>query len=114
MPHIRESYTLPVERNVRWEGAFETDTAEAAWATEAIFFVRALKVEGDVSGVTCRIQISPDGMHWCDEGTTFDLPSETDVVTFARVEHFGGWLRFVGETAPGSAVTVIVYLVLKG
>jgi len=114
MPQLRESYTLPVERNIRWEGAFSSDTAETAWANEAIFFVRALNVEGDVSGVTCRVQISPDGMYWCDEGTIFDLPAEVDAVTFGRVTHFGGWLRIVGELPAGGAITVIVYLVLKG
>jgi len=114
MPQLRESYTLPVERNIRWEGAFSSDTAEAAWATESIFFVRALHVEGNMSGLTCRVQISPDGMHWCDEGTTFELPTEADAVTFGRVTHFGGWLRVVGELPHDSAITVIVYLVLKG
>lgn len=113
MPQIRESYTLPVERNIRWDGHFETDSAETAWATEAIFFVRALNVEGDLTGTICRVQISPDGIHWCDEGTTFELPTKPDGVTFARLSHFGGWLRLIGETPADNAITVIVYLVLK-
>lgn len=114
MPTLRESYTLPLERNVRWEGAFATEPAEAAWASEAIFFVRALQVEGDLRNAEARVQISPDGMHWCDEGTVFPLPHTTDAVTFGRVGHFGGWLRIVGEVPDGVAMTVIAYLVLKG
>lgn len=114
MPTLRESYTLPVERNVIWRGPFASEPAEAAWATEAIFFVRALNVEGHLNAAQARVQLSPDGMHWCDEGTSFALPSETDAVTFGRVSHFGGWLRIAGELPPGAALTVIVYLVLKG
>ncbi|MBZ0299265.1 MAG: hypothetical protein K8J31_05985 [Anaerolineae bacterium] len=114
MPLLRESVTLPIERNILWTGPFATEPAEAAWAAEAIFFIRALKVEGKPGSTLAQVQISPDGMHWCDEGTTFPLPAVDDTVTFGRVSHFGGWLRLVGEMPPGAALTVIVYLVLKG
>ena len=114
MPQLRESYTQLVERNVTWTGDFASETTEAAWASEAIFFVRALKINGDLPAVEASVQISPDGMHWCDEGTTFALPAADDMVTFARVSHFGGWLRIVGNVPTGAEITVIVYLVLKG
>jgi hypothetical protein len=115
MPDLRESCTLPVERNETWEaGPFATETAECAWATEAIFFVRALRVSGDLSNVAARVQISPDGMHWVDEGTTLYLPTGTEEVTFAKVSCFGGWLRMVGEIPGGASITLIVYLTLKG
>ena len=115
MPDLRESYTLPVERNETWEaGPFATETAECAWASEAIFFVRALRVSGDLSKVVARIQISPDGIHWVDEGTTLRLPAQAEDVTFAKVAHFGGWLRMVGEIPGGASITLIVYLTLKG
>ena len=113
MPQLRESYTQIVERNIDWTGDFASEPCEAAWASEAIFFVRALRTSGDLTNVIARVQISPDGMHWCDEGTTFSLPVADDAVTFARVSHFGGWLRIVGSVPDGAAVTVIVYLVLK-
>ena len=115
MPALRESYTLPVERNETWgPGDFASETAECAWATEAIFFVRALAVQGDVGSVRAQVQISPDGMHWVDEGTAFTLPAQADDVTFCKVRHFGGWLRFVGTLPEGTEVTLIVYLTLKG
>ena len=75
MPQLRESFTFPLERNVTWRGNFATEPAEAAWANEAIFFVRVLESEGPLDGAVARAQISPDGMHWCDEGTVFPLPA---------------------------------------
>lgn len=113
MPELRESTTFPIERNVTWRGDFVTEAAEAAWASEAVFFIRALAGEGLRAGCRARVQISPDGMHWCDEGTELPLPLASDEVTFCRLSHFGGWLRLVGELPPGAALTVIVYLVLK-
>lgn len=113
MPGLRESTTFPVERNVTWRGEFATEPAEAAWAGEAIFFVRALASDGLQAGCAARVQISPDGMHWCDEGTEIALPVARDEVTFCRMSHFGGWLRLRGQLPPGAALTVIVYLVLK-
>ena len=74
MPQLRESFTFPLERNVTWRGSFATEPAEAAWANEAIFFVRVLESEGPLDGAVARAQLSPDGMHWCDEGTVFPLP----------------------------------------
>lgn len=109
---LRESATMVVERNTVWHGAFATEPSEAAWASEAIFFIRALGVQS-TGAATARVQLSPDGLHWCDEGTTITLPARVDDVTFARVRHFGGWLRLVGETPTGTAITVIVYLTLK-
>lgn len=109
---MRQSYTAAVELNAEWRGEFAVEPYEAAWATEAIYFIRALEADGVPGGETARLQISPDGMHWCDEGTRLPLP-EAPGVTFARVSHFGGWLRLVGELPPGARMKVIVYLALK-
>lgn len=110
---MRQSHTAVVERNVTWQGDFQSEPYEVAWAGEAVFFVRALALQGAPAGVIARVQISPDGMHWCDEGTVFDLPGAPDAVTFGRVTHFGGWLRIVGSLPDTAALTVIVYLALK-
>ncbi len=110
---MRESHTAVVERNVTWRGEFVVEPYEVAWAGEAIYFVRALNVDNIPAAATARVQISPDGMHWVDEGTMLTLPTASDEVTFARVTHFGGWLRVVGELPAGAQLTVIVYLVLK-
>ena len=109
---IRRSYTAVIERNVTWAGQFETEPYEAAWASEAIFFVRTLASSQLDPVAYARVQISPDGIHWCDEGETVYLSPEP-AVTFCRVRHFGGWLRLVGQLPPGSSIRVIVYLALK-
>jgi len=110
---MQESHTAVIERNITWQGPFATEPYETAWASEAIFFVRTLAAEQLPPGTVARVQISPDGMHWCDEGSTLTLPTSAGI-GFARVRHFGGWLRLVGEVPAGANVTVIVYLVLKG
>lgn len=109
---MRESQTAIIERNVTWQGPFTAEPYEAAWASEALYFVRALDAQNMPPNVTARVQISPDGMHWCDEGSTLTLPTAPGVV-FCRISHFGGWLRLVGEVPDGASLTVMVYLVLK-
>ena len=110
---LRRSYTATVERNVIWNGEFASEPYEAAWASEAIFFVRALDVSSNFEGGLASVQISADGIHWADEGTTFELPRKTDAVTFCKVSHFGGWLRIIGEVPTPVEVRVLVSLALK-
>lgn len=113
---LRGSYTAVVERNREWQDKFATEPYEAAWASEAIFFIRALAVEGthaSTDRIQARVQISPDGIHWVDEGTEIALPTAQDDVTFCKVIHFGGWLRLCGELQPDIKIRVIVYLALK-
>ncbi len=109
---LRRSYTAIVERNVRWTGDFATEPYEAAWASEAIFFVRALDVS---PGFAARaiVQISADGIHWADEGAVFELPRKKDEVVFCKVGHFGGWLRIRGAVNGCESITVLVSLALK-
>ena len=107
----RQVYTAVVERNVTWEGAFATEPYEAGWAAEALIFIRVLK--GGVSQQSAAVQISPDGIHWLDEGTRIAIPEQPDGLTVARVTHFGNWLRLAGELPPGQSCTVLVYFVLK-
>ena len=109
---VRRSYTATIERNVRWQGEFASEPYEAAWASEAIFFVRALDVRPGFSG-TAAVQISADGIHWVDEGTTFDLPKTKDQLSFCKVSHFGGFLRLCGKLGGDTTITVIVSLALK-
>ncbi|MCY3832678.1 MAG: hypothetical protein OXG85_06650 [Chloroflexi bacterium] len=110
---LRRSYTASVERNVLWQGDFATEPYEAAWASEAIFFVRALDVDTDFGGAEAHVQISADGIRWVDEGTTMSLPTAKDAVTFCKVAHFGGFLRIKGALAPDEKIKVLVSLVLK-
>lgn len=113
---MQESHTAVIERNVTWQGPFATEPYEAAWASEALFFVRVLAKENPPDILAAHVQISPDGMHWCNEGEMLQIPTmdyDGDL-GFCRVTHFGGWLRLGGEVPAGASVTVIVYLVLKG
>jgi hypothetical protein len=109
---MRESQTIVIARNEEWRGAFATEPCEAAWASEAVFFIRTLSASGAGAAQSAHVQISPDGMNWCDEGEVIRLPGEPGV-SFCRVTHFGGWLRLAGELSPGVSVRVIAYLALK-
>jgi hypothetical protein len=110
---LLESQAAVIARNEIWSGNVETEPHEAGWAREAIFFVRALHDAVGNLG-TARVELSPDGMRWVPEGTVFDLPARTDEVTFARVKHFGTWLRVSAELPDGASLVVLVTLHLKG
>lgn len=110
---MRQSITAVVERNITWQGDFAVEPYEAAWAGEAIYFVRALAADAMPPDAVARVQISPDGIHWVDEGTVLPLPTQPNTLTFARVSHFGGWLRLVGNLPDQAALTTLVYLALK-
>lgn len=109
---LRESQAAVVARNEVWSGSVATEPYEAGWAHEAVLFVRALKDAVGEPG-EARVELSPDGMRWVAEGTTFPLPRKTDEVTFARVAHFGTWLRIAADLPEGAAVTVLVTFHLK-
>ncbi|MCP4565509.1 MAG: hypothetical protein GY873_00630 [Bosea sp.] len=109
---LPENLTAVVARNETWTGEAATEPYEAGWAKEAIVFVRALK-EPKGQLPKARIEISADGMHWCAEGSQFDLPAAKDAVSFQRISHFGNFLR-VAATLPDSAeITLLVTFHLK-
>ena len=108
---LRESYTAIVERSEALRGSFATEPYECGWAGEAIFFVRILERVGNLEGVTLHVQISPDGIRWCDEGTAITLGEEE--VAFGKVAHFGNWLRLSGRLPDGASMRAIIALSLK-
>jgi hypothetical protein len=109
---MRTSNSAVVSRNITWAGKTFTDPFEAGWASEAVFFVRALKACTGSAGIA-HVEISPDGMRWVREGTQFSLPTEADEVTFAKVVHYGNWLRLAVELPDESALTVLVTIHCK-
>ena len=109
---LPESHSAVVARNEVWTGPSATEPYEAGWAREAIVFIRALAATGTGSA-TARVQISPDGMHWVDEGAAFALPTIQGAIGFARVEKFGLWLRVACDLPAGLEVTVLVNWSLK-
>ena len=64
--------------------------------------------------VELQVQISPDGIHWCDEGSrmNFFVQHALDQPSFVRVSHYGGWLRLAGRISKGRA-WALVHLALK-
>lgn len=110
---LRRSHTTTLVRNELWQDASASEPYEAGWATEAIFFVRAIAATGALAGAAAHVQISPDGIHWVDEGTTFALPAAAGAVTFARVAHFGSYLRLRAAMPADAAVRVIASVALK-
>jgi hypothetical protein len=109
---MRAFQTSVLERKEAVERTLATEPFEAGWAGEAIFFVEAHGVAG--GSLLARVQISPDGIRWIDEGAaraTLDGPGRA----YIRVAHFGGWLRLVVDAPPGDGGTtqVTIHLALK-
>ncbi len=108
---MRESYTAAVERNSVCGHDFASEPYEAAWADEAIFFIRVLE-PGHKGRLKFAAEISPDGMRWCPEGTTCEIAQGSDLA-FLRIRHFGSWLRIRRLDRTKATPKVIVYLTLK-
>ena len=105
------SATTLVERRAVLTTEYGTHPYEAAWASEALFFVRA---EGPHPALTIQPQVSPDGIDWLDRGEPVTLPADRDLVDVDMVR-FGTWVRLLltGAT-PQEPATVLVRLELKG
>ena len=110
---MRHFTTAVLERHACLKGDFSTEPYETSWASEAMFFVRTEEIAGENTLLRLRVQVSADGIHWIDEGTAF-LPITTTGDYFARVSHFGGWLRLAGEVqGEDSMCQATIHLVLK-
>jgi hypothetical protein len=111
---IREAYTAVIAQAETWKGSVATEPYEAAWAGEAVLFLRLLKKsKGNLRGVHVRVQISPDGMRWADEGAALRFPKDLEEVTFCRVTNFGHYLRLAATLPRGAECQVLATLSLK-
>ena len=110
MPKLRESTTAVIIRGERVSEGYASEPYEAGWAHEAVLFVQAM--DAGPSG-SVQVQISPDGMHWVDEGATLAIPAEGRVA-FVRITAFGNWLRLRASVPQGGERRVIATLNLKG
>lgn len=110
---MRHSITQPLARHKQISGPFNTEPFECAWASEAIFFVRVQEASSESARLVARPQISADGIHWVDEGSSF--PAMHGVgVWFLRLSHFGGWLRLCCDTEGDDAhFNLMIHLVVK-
>jgi hypothetical protein len=111
---LAHSTTAVLNRNELWRGEVASEPYECGWAREAIVWIRAMAVEGDLRGVRARVQISPDGIRWLDEGGALALPAAEGEVTFARVREFGNWLRVAADLPKGASLKVLVTITAKG
>ncbi len=109
---MRQSHTAVIERNTSWSGRIETEPYEAGWASEAMFFVRILEPRTGSAPVSLAVQISPDGIHWCNEGTVLPLDTAA-ALSWCRVSQFGTWLRLAGRLPRDMSLKVMVYIQLK-
>ena len=109
---MRDAYTAILVQGENWSGYCESEPYEAPWAAEALIFLRLLDGTTTRGGSEVRVQISPDGMHWVDEGTTIRVPTQ-DEVTFARVREFGHYLRIVATLPDGVECILHATLSLK-
>ncbi len=114
---MRNAYTAVIARGDWWEESVQTEPYEAAWAAEALFFVRVMQTDDSVvpgaASALARVQLSPDGMHWVDEGSVLRIPARAGALVFARVRDFGGWLRLAVDVPVGSRLQVVATLALK-
>lgn len=113
---LPQSHLAVVTRNETWTGPgnFATEPHECGWAHEALVFIRALKPPHWHHGAAvAELQISPDGMHWVNHGTTIPLPDAEGETTVVGLRHFGGWLRLSVDLTVGDSVTILVSLHLK-
>lgn len=107
---MKQFYTVVLDRMTEFEGLLDSEPYEAGWADEVIAFIRVHEHEQNYTA-SAKLQISPDGINWIDEGASIELNSETNV-NFLRTKNFGGWLR-LQITCTGKCM-VTTYLALKG
>ena len=110
---LPEAHTAIVARNEPWAGEAASEPYECGWAREAIVWWRVLAVDGPVAPIEARVQISPDGMRWVDEGALIRLEAKPEALGFARVAHFGNFLRLATRLPPGLVCKTIVAITLK-
>ena len=110
---MRQFHTSVTERKIDFTTNFETHPYEAGWASEAICFIRVESVTGDLAELDAAVQISVDGLHWIDEGTSFNsINAKGDY--FVKVTHFGGFLRLRGSVKGDDAkFNLTIWWVLK-
>lgn len=95
---MKQFQASAVERRIWIDNELTSHPMECGWASEALFFLIIEEVEGAEAQLDARVQISPDGINWIDEGTRFEL-IEAPGAYFVRVRHFGTWLRVAGAVS---------------
>jgi hypothetical protein len=110
---LAESYTAVIARGEDWTDGSTTEPYEASWAREAIIMIRTLENGTLIEGAKAHVQISLDGMHWVDEGSSLDIPTKVNGVSMARLGHFGHYLRLRAEMPANATGFMLATLSLK-
>lgn len=110
---MRTSFTAVLEQSTTHTESFATEPYEAGWASEARWFVRTLEMSGEDASLMIEPQISPDGLHWCAEGTG-PIEIDREGMWSFSLQQFGAWLRLdVQMQGSHPKAKVLIYLVLK-
>lgn len=110
---MRHFHASAVERRITITNKLTSHPMEAGWASEAIFFLFVESVHGTGATLDAWVEISADGINWIREGAAFQKIDAAGHY-FAKVSHFGNWLRVHGEVSGMDAsIKLSVHLHLK-
>jgi hypothetical protein len=110
---MRHSFTAVLSKNERLTSDFETEPFETCWATEARVFINVLELSGENPRWDLQVQISPDGLCWCDHESA-PLTIVSQQLYSIGLHDMGHWVRIKGTAASGeSMLRSIIYLALK-
>lgn len=105
------STVATLTRGEPWRLGDVSEPYEAGWAQEAQIFARGL--DEHAQGGTAHVQVSPDGIRWCDEGTTLQL-LPGDRLSFVKLREFGHFIRLRIDMPEGVERPFLVTIALKG
>jgi len=104
---LRCSLTAVLEKNSTFEGDFQTEPYEVAWASEARWFVRIFEIEGSLH---IEPQVSPDGLEWCGDADWPKLEIGAPGLYSFPLREFGHWLRLSGNLDGRARVQILLAL----
>ena len=109
---MRHFHASAVERRIIVNKEFVSHPMECGWASEAILFLIVEEAK-NAGSLQAQVELSADGINWVGEGTIFPGINGSGNF-FARVKHFGNWLRVSGTVEGANAeFKLSVHLHLK-
>jgi len=87
---------------------FRTFPYEVGWADEVIFFFVIEHITKGNPTYTAKVQLSPDGVRWADDGETPVAKISGEGCHFIKVApNFGNYVRIAVETEGGEAMLCV-------
>lgn len=88
--------------------SFQTFPYEVGWAEEAIFFFTIEHITEGNPTFTAKVQLSPDGVRWADDGETPVATMSGEGVHIIKVApNFGNFIRLDVRTEGGEAMLCV-------